>query len=91
MQNTAVVQLLIVIVTFLVGSCSTTQTTTYPAEDTLTPGIFLEVEERAVLPEGVELRRVYNKGIQSTKVSEGWRGRLYHDVALYCSIGYGHL
>ena len=64
----------------------------FPSEDTLTPGIFLDAEaEQAVLPEGIEVRKVYDKGIELTGKSEGFRGRLYNDAAGYCSIGYGHL
>ena len=60
-------------------------------EDAITPGIFLEPESRDVLPAGVELRPVYPKGLEVTKVSEGFRSRLYNDVANYCSIAYGRL
>lgn len=76
---------------FLTGCEDTGQGKYATYEDALTPGIFLEPEERAVLPEGVELREVYPKGIALTKLSEGFRGRLYHDAAGYCTIGYGHL
>lgn len=58
--------------------------------DALTPGIFLE-ETRALIPEGTVLTEVYPKGIELTKVSEGFRGKLYNDAAGYCTIGYGHL
>ncbi len=58
--------------------------------DALTPGIFLD-ETRALIPEDMELREVYPAGIKLTKVSEGFRGRLYNDAAGYCTIGYGHL
>lgn len=57
----------------------------------LTPGIYLEPETRAVIPEGFELRSVEPKGIDLTKVSEGFRNWLYNDAASYCTIGYGHL
>lgn len=63
----------------------------YPSVDTLTPGIFLEPEERAVLPPGVQPRKVYDPGIELTKLSEGFRSRLYNDAADYCTIAYGHL
>ena len=80
---------------FLLGSsvsgCGTPGPVTYPRLDNLSAGIFLEAQERTVLPEGVELRRVYDKGIGSTKSSEGFRSRLYNDAADYCTIGYGHL
>lgn len=58
--------------------------------DALTPGIFLE-ETRAVIPEGTVLNEVYSAGIELTKVSEGFRNKLYNDAAGYCTIGYGHL
>lgn len=73
---------------FLLTSCATGVPT---IEDAMTPGIFLEPESRDVLPAGVSLRPVYEKGLAVTKVSEGWRSRLYNDVARYCTIGYGHL
>jgi lysozyme len=72
----------------LIGGCGQR---TYPSADTLTPGIFLEPPERAVLPPGVSLRPVYDKGLRLTKVSEGFRSELYNDAARYCSIAYGHL
>ena len=76
----------------LVAGCEKTPETDYPSEDTLTPGIFLDTEtERAVLPAGVEVRKVYDKGVDLTKESEGFRSRLYNDAASYCTIGYGHL
>lgn len=59
-------------------------------EDALTPGIFLE-EMRALIPEGTILRDVYPPGIELTKISEGFRSKLYNDAAGYCTIGYGHL
>lgn len=75
------------------SACATTPATSpgIPSEDALTPGIFLEPESRAALPPGVTLRKVYEPGIQATKQSEGFRSRLYNDVAGYCTIAYGHL
>jgi lysozyme len=64
---------------------------TYRSEDKLTAGIFLEPEERAVLPPGVEVRKVYDPAIELTKESEGFIGKPYNDAARYCTIGYGHL
>jgi lysozyme len=64
---------------------------TYPTEDTLAPGILLEPEQRAVLPPGVEIRKVSDDGIGVTKTSEGFRSKLYNDAARYCTIAYGHL
>lgn len=58
--------------------------------DKPTNGIFLE-DERAVLPEGETLRALHPKGLQLTKISEGWVPRLYNDAAGYCTVGYGHL
>jgi GH24 family phage-related lysozyme (muramidase) len=76
----------------LAAGCEKAPQTGYPTEDTLTPGIFLDAEaDRAVLPGGVEVRRVYDRGIELTRQSEGFRGRLYNDAAGYCTIGYGHL
>ena len=75
----------------LAGGCATTADTEFESADTLTAGIFLEPEERFVLPPGVEIRPVFDKGIELTKVSEGFRSRLYNDAAGYCTIAYGHL
>ena len=73
-----------------VGGCVTA--TTYPTiEDAVTPGIFLDLGGKAALPAGMSLRPVVTKGLAITKVGEGWRSRLYNDVARYCTIGYGHL
>jgi GH24 family phage-related lysozyme (muramidase) len=74
----------------LVAACASTPPVER-VEDALTPGIFLEPESRDALPAGVELRAVYAKGLEVTKLSEGFRARLYNDVANYCSIAYGHL
>ena len=83
---------LVIAVAILAAGCEKAPETGYPSEDTLTPGIFLDAEaERAVLPEGVEIRKVYDRGIELTRQSEGFRGRLYNDAAGYCTIGYGHL
>lgn len=75
---------------WLVG-CDTSKETEFPTVDRMTAGIFLDTATRAVLPEGVSLRPVYAKGIDLTKLSEGFRGRLYNDAAQYCTIAYGHL
>ena len=87
-------------VSSVLSACATTSN--FSSEDTLTPGIFLEPEPRTALPPGVELRtpgvelrnelrKVYNQGLQLTKSFEGFRGRLYHDAAGYCTIAYGHV
>jgi len=52
--------------------------------------IFLE-DERALLPQGEQLRPYHPKGLQLTKESEGWMDHLYNDAAGYCTVGYGHL
>lgn len=87
----AIALILFVAGTGLLASCSRTEEGAYPSEDTLPAGIFLEPEERAVLPPGVEIRKVYDDGIEVTKASEGFRSRLYNDAARYCTIAYGHL
>jgi len=75
----------------LAAGCDQTAEIDYPTQDRLTPGIFLEPEERAVLPPGVEVRKVYGPAIELTKESEGFVGKPYNDAARYCTIGYGHL
>ncbi len=74
----------------MIFGCATKPT--YPTiEDAFTPGIFLDLGAKTALPAGTPLRPVIAKGITLTKLSEGWRNRLYNDVAGYCTIGYGHL
>lgn len=74
----------------MVTGCASTLD--YPdVSDALTPGIFLDLESRATLPPGTTLRPIFPPGLRVTKVSEGWRNRLYNDAAGYCTIGYGHL
>ena len=63
----------------------------YETLDRITPGIFVDDETRAVLPDGVELRKVFDPGLELTKTSEGFVARLYIDAAGFCTIGYGHL
>jgi lysozyme len=64
----------------------------YPAmEDKLVPQILLEPRERPALRPGVALRAIPGKGVDLTKLSEGFVSKLYHDVAGYCTIAYGHL
>lgn len=76
----------------LTAGCEKAPEAEYPSEERLTSGIFLDEEaQRAVLPEGLEIRKVYDRGVELTKESEGFRGRLYNDAANYCTIGYGHL
>jgi lysozyme len=78
------------IMIFVVG-CEKAEKAEFPEEDKITAGIFLEPEERFVLPPGVEVRKVNDKALSLTKESEGFRGNPYNDAALYCTIGYGHL
>ncbi|MGR9044911.1 MAG: lysozyme [Gammaproteobacteria bacterium] len=73
------------------AGCTSQRTQEFLSTDKLTPGIFMEVEARAVLPPGVEVRKVYDKGILLTKESEGFVARLYNDAAGFCTIAYGHL
>lgn len=89
--NKIIITVFLAILGLTVG-CEEAPEAEYPTTDTLTPGIFLDTEaERAVLREGQQIRKVYDKGVDLTKESEGFRGRLYNDAANYCTIGYGHL
>lgn len=56
-------------------------------------GLLLEEQEgsKALPPAGLQIRSVHAKGLELTKVSEGWVAKLYNDAAGYCTIGYGHL
>lgn len=81
---------IVLAVSQLVG-CEPAEQPAFPTEETLTPGIFLEPAERAVLPPGVQLREVYPKGLELTRAAEGFRRQLYNDAGKHCSIGYGHL
>lgn len=56
-------------------------------------GLLIEELEqgKAIPPAGVQIRPVHPKGLELTKVSEGWVPKLYNDAAGYCTIGYGHL
>lgn len=80
----------LMVIQLLIG-CSNQHLTADKNIDKLTPGIFLEAEQRIALPEGVELRKVYEKGILLTRESEGFVDHLYNDAADYCTIAYGHL
>ena len=75
----------------VLAGCQQSDTEKYPTVDRLTPGIFLEPAERAALPAGVGLRKVYDKGLDLTRKSEGFVSHLYNDAAGYCTIAYGHL
>lgn len=72
----------------LFGGCARSSAPTL--WDKPTSAIFLE-DEKAVLPQGEQLRHFNEKGLQLTKVSEGWVDHLYNDAAGYCTVGYGHL
>lgn len=61
------------------------------SDERLVPGILLEPEIELALPLGVRLRRVSDKGIALSKLSEGFAGRLYNAIGGHCSIAYGHL
>ena len=82
--------LLLLAISFLPG-CESEVNDRFPTVDRPTAGIFLEPEVRAVLPPGVELRPIHEKGLSLTKRSEGFRQRLYNDAAQYCTIAFGHL
>jgi len=82
--------MILLAISFLVG-CESEGNNRFPTVDRPTAGIFLEPEVRAVLPPGVELRPVHEKGLALTKRSEGFRERLYNDAAQYCTIAFGHL
>ncbi len=75
----------------LAGGCEQAGPPEVPSVDRMTAGIFLEPEERAVLPPGVSVRPVYEPGLALTKASEGFREHRYNDAANYCTIAYGHL
>jgi GH24 family phage-related lysozyme (muramidase) len=81
----------LVLMAGLIDGCSPDGQPEFPNEDKLTPGIFLDSEARAVLPAGMELRPIYDRGLALTKTSEGFRSHLYNDAARYCTIAYGHL
>ena len=89
--TTRTIMILIVAVSAFISGCEKHVETEFPTIDKLTPGIFIEPEERFVLPAGVEIRKVYEKGIELTKASEGFIPKPYNDPANYCTIGYGHL
>ena len=81
-------------VAVLASGCATrpAQPGDYPTyTDAQAPGIFDDLGSKAVLPSGMTLRPIPPKGLAATKKGEGWRNRLYNDVAGYCTIGYGHL
>jgi GH24 family phage-related lysozyme (muramidase) len=78
----------------LVSGCATRPASPddYPTDpEARAPGIFDDLGSKAVLPAGMTLRPIPAKGLAATKKGEGWRNRLYNDVAGYCTIGYGHL
>jgi lysozyme len=67
---------------------------TFPTlEKNLPPGSLLEQLEgqKAVLPQGVQLRPVNKRGLTLLEAAEGFIDHLYNDSANYCTIGYGRL
>ncbi len=82
---------LVALISVLAIGCDTTSPENFPKLDALTVAIFLESEERTVLPAGVDYRGINNQGIALTKTSEGFKDHLYNDAANYCTIAYGHL
>ena len=88
MRSTSALVVAVLTAALLEQGCSSPR---YPEEDALTPGIFLEAESRDAVPSGQEVLQVYAKGLEVTKLSEGFRSYLYNDVAHYCTIAYGHL
>lgn len=56
--------------------------------DKLTAGIWLDSLPRQP---AVPVRSVNQAALDLTKAFEGWRARLYNDIAHHCTIGYGHL
>lgn len=95
MRRLRVQPLVAALITAVLASGCATHTTNpvdYPTySDAQTPGIFNDLAGKAVLPAGMTLRPIPPLGLAVTKKGEGWRNRLYNDVAGYCTIGYGHL
>ena len=76
----------------LVCGCDGNGEADFPTVDRMTAGIFLDAAvERGALPPGMELRPIFDRGIDLTKISEGFRKNLYNDAGGYCTIAYGHL
>jgi len=75
----------------LLAAASCVPTAVLDRPDHLTAGALLEPDSAISDQLRRELRRVYAAGLSLTKRSEGWSASLYHDVARYCTIGYGHL
>jgi lysozyme len=75
----------------IVAACASREGRVETVADHLPAGEMLEPVARGLIPEGVSVRTVFPDALQLTKASEGWRPRLYHDAAGYCTIGYGHL
>ena len=80
-----------VVLVMSASGCAVQRTVKFLTEDHITDGIFAEQGYKAALPQGMVLRPVYDKGILLTKDAEGFRPRLYNDIAQHCTIGYGHL
>lgn len=75
----------------ILALCALTACGVPEREDKLTPKILEEPRGRPTLPEGVAFRPMPETGLALTKHSEGFEAKLYHDVAGYCTIAYGHL
>ncbi len=75
----------------LLAGCSGIREDWDESDEKLTAGIFLDSDERAVLPAGMELRPIYDEGLSVTKFLEGFREMPYNDAARFCTIAYGHL
>ena len=76
----------VLVVAWVLADCVSLQTRHH-----YTAGVFLEPRVRAAIPDGVEVRRVFEKGLDLTKREEGFRSRPYNDIANYCTVAYGHL
>lgn len=74
-----------------ISGCDKSEARKFPTLDKRAPGSLTEPVERGIDTRGVEVREIYEPGIQLTKDSEGFINYLYNDPADYCTIGYGHL
>ena len=90
MQSTFKGPTLVTMLATIILSQGCSERTSYPSRDTMTAGIFLD-KEPEIFTRAVDVRRINDRGIELTKVSEGFVGHLYNDAAQYCTIAYGHL
>jgi lysozyme len=79
------------VLTVCISGCDKSETRIFPTLDKRAPGSLTESVERDVDTRGVEVREIYEPGIQLTKDSEGFVKYLYNDPADYCTIAFGHL